>query len=146
MRVLKNYRRSQMSWQEDLHQLDTALAGGQISADDYRRRRDELLAKASGGAPDQSTPGSPAGQPSTPPPGFAQPGTPPPGFAQPNPQQHTPPPGTPQPGTPPPGNPQPSQGYFPPPFRWETARPQHQPGQQQPAQQQPAQSQQQNPA
>ncbi len=126
-----------MSWQEDLHQLDTALAGGQISADDYRRRRDELLAKASGGTPDQSTQGSPAGQPSTPPPGFAQPATPPPGFAQPSTpppgfaQPSTPPPGTPppgfaQPGTPPPGTPQPNQGYFPPPFRWETARPQQQ--------------------
>jgi hypothetical protein len=125
-----------MSWQEDLQQLDTALAGGQISADDYRRRRDEVLAKASGGAPAQggqvppaqpSTPPPGFAQPSTPPPGFAQPGTPPPGFAQPQ-QPSTPPPGTPQP--------QPSQGYFPPPFRWQTTPPQQSPQQspQQPSQ------------
>lgn len=100
-----------MSWQEDLHELDTALAGGQISADDYRRRRDELLAKASGGAPGQDAQGPAAGQTSTPPPGSAQPGTPPP-------------------STPPPGTPKPNQGYFPPPFRWEAKPPQQQ---QQPA-------------
>lgn len=37
-----------MSWQDELHQLDTALASGQLSADDYRVRRDALLSKASG--------------------------------------------------------------------------------------------------
>lgn len=98
-----------MSWQEDLQQLDTALAGGQISADDYRRRRDEVLAKASGGAPGQGAQvppaqpmGQPAGQPTGQPTG--QPSTPPPGI----PQQQAP---------------APSQGYFPPPFRWQTTPP-----------------------
>jgi len=46
-----------MSWQEDLQQLDRALAAGQISADDYRLRRDEVLAIAAqaqpGAAPQQ---------------------------------------------------------------------------------------------
>lgn len=136
-----------MSWQEDLRQLDTALAGGQISADDYRRRRDELLAAASG----QGTGDSAAGQPSTPPPGFpsAGPGTPPPGFQQPSGAMPgpaapgTPPPGTPQPNmaqpntaqpnTPPPGTPQQqaNKDYFPPPFRWQTTPPQQQQQQQQ---------------
>ncbi|GLZ32628.1 hypothetical protein Lesp02_48160 [Lentzea sp. NBRC 105346] len=37
-----------MSWQEDLQELDSALAAGRISADDYRRRRDELLTAAAG--------------------------------------------------------------------------------------------------
>ncbi|MGM1058211.1 hypothetical protein [Saccharothrix sp. Mg75] len=35
-----------MSWQEDLAELDRTLAEGRISADEYRRRRDELLAAA----------------------------------------------------------------------------------------------------
>jgi hypothetical protein len=40
-----------MSWQEDLQQLDRALAAGQISADDYRLRRDEVLANAAQAQP-----------------------------------------------------------------------------------------------
>ncbi len=47
-----------MSWQDDLRQLDSALAEGRISADDYRRRRDELLASAS-----TAQPPNPFGQP-----------------------------------------------------------------------------------
>ncbi|MFD0200107.1 MULTISPECIES: SHOCT domain-containing protein [Saccharothrix] len=40
-----------MTWQEQLRQLDEALAAGKISAEDYRRQRDELLSTAqSGGA------------------------------------------------------------------------------------------------
>ncbi|GDY31155.1 SHOCT domain-containing protein [Gandjariella thermophila] len=35
-----------MTWQDQLRQLDQELAAGKISADDYRRRRDELLAEA----------------------------------------------------------------------------------------------------
>ncbi|WP_367133750.1 hypothetical protein [Saccharothrix sp. HUAS TT1] len=35
-----------MAWQDDLRELDSALATGQISADDYRRRRDEVLSAA----------------------------------------------------------------------------------------------------
>ncbi|GAA3619928.1 hypothetical protein GCM10022267_02600 [Lentzea roselyniae] len=33
-----------MAWQDDLRELDNALAEGRISADDYRRRRDTILA------------------------------------------------------------------------------------------------------
>jgi hypothetical protein len=54
-----------MSWQEDLQQLDRALAAGQISADDYRLRRDEVLAIAAqalpGAAPQQQQPQQPQG-------------------------------------------------------------------------------------
>jgi hypothetical protein len=35
-----------LSWQEDLRKLDSALAAGQISADEYRTRRDGLLKSA----------------------------------------------------------------------------------------------------
>lgn len=38
-----------MTWQEELSQLDGALATGQISADDYRRERERILAVATGG-------------------------------------------------------------------------------------------------
>jgi hypothetical protein len=37
-----------MSWQDELAQLDSALASGQISADEYRTRRDRVIAQASG--------------------------------------------------------------------------------------------------
>jgi hypothetical protein len=43
-----------MSWQDELAQLDSALASGQISADEYRNRRDRVIAQASGqSAPEQ---------------------------------------------------------------------------------------------
>ncbi|MFC4854822.1 hypothetical protein [Actinophytocola glycyrrhizae] len=43
-----------MSWQDELAQLDSALAAGQISADEYRTRRDRVIAQASGqSAPEQ---------------------------------------------------------------------------------------------
>ncbi|MGX7823689.1 hypothetical protein ACTG9Q_01205 [Actinokineospora sp. 24-640] len=48
-----------MSWQDELHQLDTALASGQLSADDYRVRRDALLSKASGQVGQPGQPQSP---------------------------------------------------------------------------------------
>jgi hypothetical protein len=35
-----------VTWQDQLRQLDQELAAGQISADEYRRRRDDLLAQA----------------------------------------------------------------------------------------------------
>ncbi|MFE9744190.1 hypothetical protein ACFYOT_04740 [Saccharothrix saharensis] len=47
-----------MAWQDDLRELDSALAEGRISADDYRRRRDEVLAASSGAVP----PPQPGGQ------------------------------------------------------------------------------------
>lgn len=43
-----------MTWQEELQKLDNELASGRISADDYRRRRDEVLAGSAGGGPAQS--------------------------------------------------------------------------------------------
>ncbi|HEX3786748.1 MAG TPA: hypothetical protein VHW44_02710 [Pseudonocardiaceae bacterium] len=67
-----------MSWQDELRQLDEELAAGRVSAQDYRTRRDALLAQSVGGF------GSPASGE--------------------NPQQPNTPPGTP-PSTPPPGNP-----------------------------------------
>jgi hypothetical protein len=136
-----------MSWQEDLQQLDTALAGGQISADDYRRRRDEVLAKASGGQSAQVPPAGPVGQPEqqpgTPPPGVPQlgPPTPHPGLPQPMPYQQPPQQIPPQQMAPQPMAaqqmaaqqmpqqpvpPQGGQGYFPPPFRWQATPPQNQ--------------------
>jgi hypothetical protein len=36
-----------VTWQNELQKLDEELASGRISADDYRRRRDEVLAQAS---------------------------------------------------------------------------------------------------
>jgi hypothetical protein len=44
-----------MSWQDDLGGLDQALADGTISADVYRRRRDEILAAAAS-SPNRPTP------------------------------------------------------------------------------------------
>lgn len=40
-----------MSWQDDLRRLDEELSAGRIAADDYRLRREQLLAAAAGGAP-----------------------------------------------------------------------------------------------
>ncbi|MEU5691040.1 hypothetical protein [Actinosynnema sp. NPDC020468] len=40
-----------MPWQEDLAELDKTLAEGRISADEYRRRRDEILASATNAQP-----------------------------------------------------------------------------------------------
>lgn len=38
-----------MSWQDELRQLDEELAAGRVSAEDYRNRRDALLAQTAGG-------------------------------------------------------------------------------------------------
>lgn len=40
-----------MTWQDELQKLDNELASGRISADDYRRRRDEVLSGPAGGGP-----------------------------------------------------------------------------------------------
>jgi hypothetical protein len=45
-----------VTWQEELSQLDGALASGQISADDYRRERERILAMATGGSGQQNPP------------------------------------------------------------------------------------------
>ncbi|WP_410647213.1 hypothetical protein [Amycolatopsis sp. cmx-4-54] len=39
-----------MSWQDELRQLDVELASGRIGHAEHRKRRDELLAEASGGS------------------------------------------------------------------------------------------------
>lgn len=40
-----------MSWQDELQKLDAELASGRVSADEYRQRRDAILAGNTGGAP-----------------------------------------------------------------------------------------------
>lgn len=121
-----------MSWQDDLQQLDLALSNGQISAEDYRQRRDELLAQAA--APQEQ-----AQQP-------AQPPLPPLPPAQPQPQGQPPAQQQP-PSSPPSGFPaQPTPNPFPPGYTWEP-RPNEvnqptqvvQPGAQPPSQPPPAQ-------
>jgi hypothetical protein len=83
-----------VTWQEELSQLDGALASGQISADDYRRERERILAMATGGGQNPPTPGQ--GAPAQ----------------------------APGPGGPPPaGPPNRGSDAFPPPFKWTTERP-----------------------
>jgi len=87
-----------MSWQDELRQLDQALADGRISADAYREGRDKVLAAyATGTAPA-------SGPPTGTPPG----GTP----AQPDVQQQQQP-----------QQQQQNPGPFAPPFRWTSASP-----------------------
>lgn len=85
-----------MTWQDELRQLDEELAAGRLSAEDYRRRRDELLSQAASGRQQgqEPTPPPPAGPPT----GAQAPAEAPQGG------------GPTEPGT---GNP------FPPPFRWD---------------------------
>ncbi|RZS37475.1 hypothetical protein EV193_10530 [Herbihabitans rhizosphaerae] len=40
-----------MTWQEDIRRLDDELSEGVVSSEEYRRRRDEILASASGAGP-----------------------------------------------------------------------------------------------
>ncbi|KAA2263697.1 hypothetical protein F0L68_09400 [Solihabitans fulvus] len=51
-----------MAWQDELKALDDSLASGSISGDQYRVLRDDVLARASGGAPAAPPPagGAPA--------------------------------------------------------------------------------------
>lgn len=48
-----------MSWQEELRRLDEELAAGQLSADEYRTRRDQVLSSAVG-VQDQQPPQAPS--------------------------------------------------------------------------------------
>src|SRR4051812_24700103 len=93
------YRRLSVTWQEELSQLDGALASGQISADDYRRGRERNLPRADRGPGQQNPPtrGQGArvtrGQDASPPPfkwTTERPAQPPPQPSQP--QQPPPPP------------------------------------------------------
>ncbi|MFD4672872.1 SHOCT domain-containing protein [Lentzea sp. NPDC058450] len=52
-----------MTWQDELQKLDNELASGRISADDYRRRRDEILSGSAGGAPAQAAQQAPFAPP-----------------------------------------------------------------------------------
>lgn len=69
-----------LSWQEELRRLDEELAAGQISADDYRVRRDSVLSAAVNAEPQAAPPAdNPAEStqiiaPVTPPPGQPQAG------------------------------------------------------------------------
>ncbi len=98
-----------MTWQEELSQLDGALASGQISADDYRRERERILAMATGGTPQGGTPQGGAPQ------GGAQQTPPSPGQGS--------------------GPVNRGQDAFPPPFKWTTERPSEPPPAQPPQQQ-----------
>jgi hypothetical protein len=70
-----------MSWQDELQQLDSALASGQISADEYRTRRDRVIAQASGQqSPEPAAPQQQ--QPSAEPTHVFRPVTPPQGIDQ----------------------------------------------------------------
>lgn len=114
-----------MTWQDELRRLDEELAAGRLSADDYRQRRDQLLAAANS---NPSTGGQPVVQAPQQAP-WQQ------GPQQQAPQQQAPPQQAPQQQTPqqqgPPQQPQqwpaPSSAQpgnpFPPPFRWETTAP-----------------------
>ena len=102
-----------MSWQDDLRQLDQALAEGRISADGYRQRRDQILASYSSGGAEVVPPHQSGPLPQLPPPG-----TPPRGEVgqQSAPQQQQ------QPQQPAPQQPQ-QGGPFAPPFRWTSTSP-----------------------
>ncbi|HUQ58498.1 hypothetical protein [Lentzea sp.] len=52
-----------MTWQDELQKLDNELASGRISADDYRRRRDEVLSGSAGGGPVQNPQSGPFAPP-----------------------------------------------------------------------------------
>lgn len=70
-----------MTWQEELRQLDSALAGGELSANEYRKRRDEILAAASSAQTPSPVIGPPTGPnpvvaPPAPPPAAAAPDAP----------------------------------------------------------------------
>jgi hypothetical protein len=55
-----------VTWQEELSRLDAVLATGQISAEDYRRRRDEILSSSAGAAGASPAQQPPAQQPPAP--------------------------------------------------------------------------------
>jgi hypothetical protein len=52
-----------MSWQEELQQLDSELAQGRVTPEDYRLRRDQLLGVAQSQQPPQTPPGGQPAQP-----------------------------------------------------------------------------------
>ena len=122
-----------MTWQDELRQLDEALAAGQLSAEDYRRQRDDLLSRSASmpsrrpppPAPADAELGPPSGPQPVPPAGtLPGPGTPPGG--QPTQAQQPPkfpPPQFQQPPQFPPPQFQQQSGPFPPPFRWDQAPP-----------------------
>lgn len=95
-----------MTWQDELRQLDEELAAGRLSAEDYRRRRDELLSQSASTSARPATPPQ-VEQPAAPKPAVSQPTA-----QQPSPAQPTPPQAAQQPPAQQ-GNP------FPPPFRWD---------------------------
>jgi hypothetical protein len=94
-----------LSWQEQLRQLDEELAAGQISADDYRLRRDSVLSAAVNVDPQSGQNRSGEAEsthiiaPVTPPPGQPQAGPPQAGSSQAGSSQAGQPPQT--PATPP---------------------------------------------
>ncbi|GAA2990080.1 hypothetical protein [Actinokineospora diospyrosa] len=108
-----------MTWQEELRQLDADLAAGRLSSDDYRVRRDAVLAKAASGD---------SGLPSLPVLPAAVPAAPEPITQLPLPPAPTPPPPVAAPISAPVPVPQvsqekPSDGPFPPAFKWKDDTP-----------------------
>jgi len=105
-----------MGWQDELRELDAMLAAGTVSADEYRRKRDELLSRASGSvAPVKPSPGQQAANRPVAqgPQGPGQPALGQPALGHPAPGPHTPGPHTPGPHTPGPqtaGPPTPAPG------------------------------------
>ncbi|SFR16938.1 hypothetical protein SAMN04488564_104475 [Lentzea waywayandensis] len=57
-----------MSWQDELQKLDAELASGRVSADEYRQRRDAILAGNTGGQQDGGSLAPPARWQTMPPP------------------------------------------------------------------------------
>jgi hypothetical protein len=78
-----------LSWQDELRQLDEDLAAGKVSAQDYRSRRDAVLAQTAAGAPAPQAPTPQAPTPQAPTPQAPTPQAPTP-QAPPQPSQWTP--------------------------------------------------------
>ncbi|GAB3913872.1 hypothetical protein GCM10029964_124190 [Kibdelosporangium lantanae] len=111
-----------MGWQDELRELDARLAAGSVSADDYRRARDELLRKAQSGGV-----GEPAQQPQSGPFPAQQPQSGPFPAQQPPsgpfPAQQQPPSG-PFPAQQQPAEPTVAAPFTPSPFKWNATPPQ----------------------
>jgi hypothetical protein len=101
-----------VGWQDELRELDARLAAGSVSADDYRRARDELLRKAQSGGV-----GEPAQQPQSGPFPAQQP------PSGPFPAQQQPPSG-PFPAQQQPAEPTVAAPFTPSPFKWNATPPQ----------------------
>lgn len=111
-----------MGWQDELRELDARLAAGSVSADDYRRARDELLRKAQSGGVSEPAQQPPSGPfPAQQPPSGPFPAQQPPSGPFPAQQQ---PPSGPFPAQPQPAEPTVVAPFTPSPFKWNSTPPQ----------------------